>query len=171
MIFRLFAVAVLLASVAAAQDYRATITGQVTDRTGGAIPNARVRAIQRGTNEATSALTDQDGFFALLYLQPGNFRVEIEAAGFSTQKHENVTLLVAQKLDFPVKLEVGKVGTEITVVAEAAALQTADASGGVNFDALQTSEYALNGRQVYMLMDLVPGVLFTQEQFGSSGYS
>ena len=44
-------------------------------------------------------------------------------------------------------------------------------SGGLNFDCIQTSEYPLNGRQVYMLMDLTAGVLFTQEEFGSSGYS
>ncbi len=160
-----------LASLAGAQDYRATITGQVTDRSGAAIPNAKVRAIQRDTNEVTSTATNQEGFYALSYLQPGEFTVEVEATGFSMQRRENVRLLVAQKLELPVKMDVGKVGTEITVVANATSLQTADASGGVNFDALQTSEYALNGRQVYMLMDLVPGVLFTQEQFGSSGYS
>ena len=34
-----------------------------------------------------------------------------------------------------------------------------------------TSEYALNGRQLYMMMDLSPGVLFTQEEFGATGYS
>ena len=44
-------------------------------------------------------------------------------------------------------------------------------SGGLNFDSLQASEYALNGRQVYMLMDLTPGVLFTQEASGQSGFS
>src|SRR5205814_7996939 len=61
---------------------------------------------------------------------------------------------------------------EITVTAEASELiQTADASGGMNFNALMTSEYALNGRQVYMMMDLTPGVLFTQEEFGATGYS
>jgi hypothetical protein len=163
--------ALLLIRAASAQDYRATISGQVTDQHGAAIPNAKVRAVQRATNEVTTATTNQEGYYALLYLQPGVFAVEAESTGFATQRHENVTLLVAQKLDLPIRMDIGKVGTEITVVAEAATLNTADASGGVNFDALQTSEYALNGRQVYMLMDLTPGVLFTQEQFGSSGYS
>src|SRR5258708_4015398 len=79
--------------------------------------------------------------------------------------------MVAEKLDLPLSLEVGKISEQITVRASAEILQTADASGGLNFDTLQTSQYALNGRQVYMLMDLTPGVLFTQEQFGSSGYS
>jgi hypothetical protein len=164
-------ISAFLVCAAMAQDYRAGITGQVVDQHGASVPNAKVRAVQRATNEVTSATTNQEGYYSLNYLQPGVFDLEVEATGFSSQRHANLTLLVAQKLDFPIKLEVGKVGTEITVVAESVSLQTADASGGLNFDALQTSEYALNGRQVYMLMDLTPGVLFTQEQFGSSGYS
>lgn len=164
-------VVLLMVYIAGAQDFRATISGVVTDRSGAAVPNARVRATHRATNETASAVTDRDGFFTLPYLQPSTYTVEVEAAGFSTARRENVTLMVAQKLDLPITLELGRVNEQITVVAESVSLQTSDASGGLNFDALQTSEYALNGRQVYMLMDLTPGVLFTQEQFGSSGYS
>jgi len=41
----------------------------------------------------------------------------------------------------------------------------------MNFDSRTNSEFALNGRQVYMLTDLAPGVLFTREEFGSTGFS
>jgi hypothetical protein len=154
-----------------AQDFRATISGQVTDNSGAAVPDAKVRAIQRSTNEVTSAVTNRDGFYTLPYLQPSTYTIEVEAAGFSLQRRANVSLMVAEKLDLPIQLEVGKLNQAVTVVENAAEIQTADASGGMNFDSLMTSEYPLNGRQVYMLMDLTPGVLFTQEQFGSSGYS
>ncbi|HEV3198215.1 MAG TPA: carboxypeptidase-like regulatory domain-containing protein, partial [Bryobacteraceae bacterium] len=156
---------------ASSQDFRATISGQVTDRLGAAIPNAKVRAIQRSTNETFSAVTNQDGFYTLPYLPPSTYTVEVQADGFSMQRRANVSLMVAEKLDLPILLELGKVTETITVTANAGDVQTADASGGTNFDALQTSEYPLNGRQVYMLMDLSVGVLFTQEEFGSSGFS
>ena len=107
----------------------------------------------------------------LPYLQPSDYDVEVTANGFHKMKKENVTLLVAQKLDLDFKLEVGQMNQEITVQAEVEVLQTADASGGMNFDSTMTSEYALNGRQLYMMMDLSPGVLFTQEEFGATGYS
>ena len=55
--------------------------------------------------------------------------------------------------------------------ADVAEVQSADASGGLNFDSLQASQFPMNGRQVYMLMDLTPGVQFTQEAFGATGYS
>lgn len=166
-----FYVCLLWVCCLAAQDFRATISGVVSDGSGAAVPNARVRAVHHGTGETATAVTDHDGFFTLPYLQPSTYSLEVEAAGFRTARRENVSLMVAQKMDLPVTLELGQVSESVTVVSESVGLQTADASGGMNFDALQTSEYALNGRQVYMLMDLTPGVLFTQEQFGSSGYS
>lgn len=168
-LFRAFLL--LTSCLCLAQDFRATISGQVTDETGAAIPRAKVRAIQRSTNQVTEVLANHEGFFAMPYLQPSTYDIDIEAPGFNKLRQENVALMVAEKLDLPVRLKVGKVTDEITVSAAAEPLQTGDASGGVNFDSLQTSEYPLNGRQVYMLMDLTPGVLFTQEQFGSSGYS
>src|SRR5947209_6326312 len=169
---RLWHTVVLLAAFSCtAQDFRATISGQITDESGAAIPGAKVRAVQKSTNQVSEATTNDEGFYAIPYLQPSTYDLEIEATGFSKLRQPNVTLMVAEKLDLPIRLMLGKMTEEITVEALAETLQTGDASGGMNYDSLQTSEYPLNGRQVYMLMDLTPGVLFTQEQFGSSGYS
>ena len=153
------------------QDFRATITGQVTDPSGSAIAGAKVRAVQRSTNQATEAVTNQDGYYTLTYLQPSTFDVEVTATGFQKLLEQNITLLVAEKRDLPLHLKVGDVLTEVRVSADVVEVQSADASGGVNFDSLQASQFPMNGRQVYMLMDLTPGVQFTQEAFGATGYS
>jgi hypothetical protein len=168
---RRWVITLVLPLILAGQDFRATISGQVTDASGSAIPGAKVKATQRSTDEVFHAVTNQDGYYTLPYLQPSTYDVEAEATGFTTLRRADVTLMVAEKLDLPIRMELGKVSETITVVAEVADLKTADASGGLNFDSLMTSEYPLNGGQVYMLMDLTPGVLFTQEQFGASGYS
>ncbi len=167
----LVSTALVCAGVLSAQDFRATISGQVSDPSGAAVIGAVVRATQRSTNQVRVVTTNNEGFFTLPYLQPSTFDIEITATGFNKLRRENITLLVAEKLDLPLILEVGSVSDTVTVMAEASPLQTGDASGGLNFDSTQTSELPLNGRQVYMLMDLAPGVLFTQEQFGSSGFS
>lgn len=163
--------ALLGAPLLFAQDFRATITGNVTDPTGAGVPDAQIRAIQRGTNQTIEVRSEKDGYYTLPYLQPGTYDIEVTAAGFNKLRRENVTLLVAQKLDLPLKLELGKVSEQVTVTAEVETVQTADASGGMNFDSLMTSEYPISGRQVYMLMELAPGVLFTQEEFGTTGHS
>jgi Carboxypeptidase regulatory-like domain len=162
---------VLLAMSLYGQDFRATITGYVTDGSGSALAGAQVRAIQSDTGQATEATTNREGFYTLPYLAPSRYEVEVTAKGFKKFRRESVTLLVAQRLDLDFKLEVGGINSEITVTEEVEALQTADASGGLNFDSTMVSEYPLNGRQIYMLLDNTPGVLFTQEQFGSSGFS
>lgn len=161
----------MLWALLAAQDFRATITGQVVDASGAAIPAARVRAVQRSTNQSVEAITTREGYYTLPYLQPSTYDIEVSAAGFNKLREQNVTLMVAEKRDLTLKLELGKMTTEVTVTASLETIQSSDASGGLNFDSIQTSEYPLNGRQVYMLMDLTPGVLFTQEQFGASGFS
>jgi hypothetical protein len=161
----------LFAVAALAQDDRGTISGQVTDASGAAIPEAKVRAIQKSTNQATEVVANKEGFYTLPYLPPSTYDVEVSAKGFKTMRVADLQLLTADKRELPIKLEVGGASAEVTVVAEAETLRTSDASGGLNFDSTMTSEFALNGRQVYMLMDLTPGVLFTQEDFGSTGYS
>ena len=92
------------------------------------MPGAKVLATERSTNEAFHAVTNQDGYYTLPYLQPSTYDLEVEATGFTSQRRTNVTLMVAEKLDLPIQLELGKVSETITVVAESASLQTADAS-------------------------------------------
>src|SRR5438067_1238704 len=76
-----------------AQEFRGTISGQVMDASGAAIVGATVRAVQRSTNQATGAITNQDGYYVLPYLQPSGYDVEVSANGFHKMKKENVTLL------------------------------------------------------------------------------
>src|ERR1700736_2407250 len=127
------------------QDFRATITGEITDKTGAAIAGARIRAIQRSTNQAIEAVSNQDGRYTLPYLQPSTFDIEVTREGFITLRRTNITLLVAEKLDLPMVLELGAVTQQVTVSASVETVQSAEASGGLNFDSLQTSEYPLNG--------------------------
>src|ERR1051325_5883122 len=89
----------------AAQDFRATITGQVTDQSGAAIVGAKVRAVQRDTNEAKEATTNQDGYYSLPYLQPSTYDIDVTANGFHKTRRESVKLLVAEKAQVSFKLE------------------------------------------------------------------
>ena len=154
-----------------AQDFRATITGTVTDASGAVVPNASVKAVNTATNETKEVHTDAQGIYTIPYVEPGNYNIEFSAAGFQALRREAITLLVAQKLNLSVALTVGQSTTEVTVTGQQEVLDTADASRGVVFDPLKTQEYPLNGRQSYMLMMLTPGVLFTTFTFGPNGNS
>jgi hypothetical protein len=154
-----------------AQDFRATVTGQVTDPTGSAIPNASVKVTNVSTNEVKEAKTNASGNYTVPYLDPGNYTVEISAPNFRGEKRTHVALRVAQTLNLSATLQIGNVSQEVTVTAQPNQVDTADANRGLAFDPVKTQQYPLNGRQEYQLMALTPGVLFTQTQFGASGFS
>ncbi len=164
---------VLLALCAAAfaQDFRATLTGSVTDPSGAAIPGATVKATNIGNNSAKEVKTTVDGVYTIPYLDPGTYNVEILATGFQALKREGIVLQVAQKMNLPVQLSVGQSTSEITVRGQQEVIDTGDASRGLVFDSVKVAEFPLNGRQTYMLMALTPGVIFGQETFGASGFS
>ncbi len=154
-----------------AQDFRATISGLVTDPNGQAVANAIVRAIRVDTNETKEVKTTSEGRYSIPYLNPAIYTIEVTANGFQTLRRQEITLRVADKLDLPLQLTVGQVSETVTVSGQQETLEAGSADRGLVFDPIKTQELPLNGRQTYMLLALTPGVVFTQETFGPNGFS
>lgn len=154
-----------------AQEFRATLTGIVTDPSGAAIPAATVKAINKATNAVSETQSTGSGVYTIPLLEPGVYNIEATSTGFQTLKRNDITLAVGQRLNLPLSLTVGQTSTEITVTGQQDVIDTGDANKGLVFDPEKTQSYPLNGRQTYMLLSLTPGVIFTQEQFGASGFS
>ncbi len=154
-----------------AQEFRATILGQVLDATGSAIPRATVKATKIDTNVSKETLTNSEGIYTIPGLDPGRYDVTVTANGFQSVRREQIVLQVAEKLNLGIKMEVGQMTQQVTVVGEQELIQTASASRGLVFDPIKVQELPLNGRQSYMLMRFSPGVTFNQRTFGSSGFS
>src|SRR5580693_246681 len=72
------------ASAAWAQDVTATITGTVTDPSGGAVVGANVTAksVERGVTY--TAVTNEAGLYRILQLPVGNYELRLEKPGFQT---------------------------------------------------------------------------------------
>src|SRR5437764_2988400 len=124
----------VFSALGSAQDYRGTILGQVTDPSGAAIPNATVKATRIDTNSITEVKTSANGLYTIPFLNPGEYNVEVSAPGFNMSKREKITVLTADKLNLPFKLEVGQMSQEVTVTGQQENLETATASRGLNFD-------------------------------------
>ncbi len=161
----------IVAAFAFAQDFRATLSGVVTDPSGAAIPGATVKATNTSTNAVKEAQTTAVGNYTIPYLDPGVYNVEVSAAGFQTIIREKIVLRVADKVNLPLEMKIGQTTETLVVTAEQDVIETASADRGLVFDPIKTQQLPLNGRQTYMLMSLTPGVLFTQEAFGPSGFS
>jgi len=72
------------------------------------------KAIRIDTNETTEVKANHDGIFTIPFLNPVNITSTVSAPGFATLKREDITLRTADKLNLPLKLQVGQMTQEVT---------------------------------------------------------
>src|SRR5271170_2892118 len=120
---RIIAPALLLLSAALALpveilaqgETTSAIVGQVTDRTGAAIPGATVAVTNRATALQRSAKTDNEGRFNFPQLQPGTYSVRAEAAGFDPRHNDNVVSGLGEKQTVDFTLQVARSNQTVEV--------------------------------------------------------
>ncbi|MDE0106994.1 MAG: carboxypeptidase-like regulatory domain-containing protein, partial [Bryobacterales bacterium] len=155
------AIAVLLlawAPVAAPQTITATLQGTVADPTEAVIPGALVTVVNTATNAQFVTESNAAGRFVAPSLQPGPYRVVVEAEGFKRVERIGLVLAVEQTAQIQVVLEVGAVTEVVEVSAEAPLLESTTSSMGQVIDNQKIINLPLNSRNPYRLALLVPGV-------------
>ncbi|MBK7394194.1 MAG: carboxypeptidase regulatory-like domain-containing protein [Chloracidobacterium sp.] len=112
-----FTFALVIFSVAAmAQDLDdVTISGKVTDSAGLPVVGATVTATMTETGESRSIVTDGDGFYRLVKLKPGTYKLKVANGGFGTQETPGIPTISAQNLQKDFKLSPADVKAETTV--------------------------------------------------------
>jgi len=148
----------LLSALCFGQEFRATITGRVSDTSGAPVPNATVAIKNMATNEAHSAVSDHQGIYTIPLLRPGTYVLTVEMTGFKKFTREDLILNVGQTAAVNVTLEVGALTEQITVSGEAPLLDTQKADGGTVIGNKGIEELPLNARNPIMLSRLVSGV-------------
>lgn len=108
----------------AAQLYRGTITGVVTDPTGAAIVSAKVQAVHERTNMTLQTETSMTGNYTLPGLELGRYRVTVEARGFRRAVHENVEVNAGSTVRIDVTMQLGTLTEAVEVSAQGAPIQT-----------------------------------------------
>jgi hypothetical protein len=146
------------APFAAAQSFTASIVGTVRDASGALVPEAAVVAINTGTNGRTEARSNQQGNYTLLSLPPGQYMLEVQAAGFKKFVRSGIVLQVQQQALIDLALEVGAVSESISVIADAPLLEATTSTFGKVVENRRIMDLPLNTRNVYSLIFLTPGV-------------
>jgi hypothetical protein len=114
--FLITAVVWLLPSVVFAQ---ATLTGTVRDSSGAVLPGVTVEASSPAlTEKVRTVVTDSNGVYRIIELNPGTYTVSYSLAGFSTVRREGVQLAGTQVITIPIDLKVGALQETITVTGE-----------------------------------------------------
>jgi hypothetical protein len=149
--------AVLVAAVPALAQSTATLRGTVTDAQGAALPGAQITVRNQATGEERTAVSDRDGDYRIPALPPGRYQLEAKLDKFQTQVVKDLRLEVAQVAVQNVKLAVGNMSEELSVVGESPAIESTTTSVGQVIDQRTVQEIPLNGRHFVDLGLLIPG--------------
>ncbi len=133
------------------------ISGTVSDPSQAVIPNAKVTAVQKGTDLTRSTTTSVAGTYSLTNLPVGAYTVSAEATSFKSAASE-VTLDVNQVREVNFTLALTGTTTEVEVNAAPPLLNTTTASLGGLVSGQQVGTLPLNGRDITNLVLLQPGV-------------
>jgi hypothetical protein len=152
-----------LASGAVAQEFRATVKGQVVDTSGAALPGATVTVRNQETGEVGTAVTNGEGNYTLPFLRPGRYSVTVEMSGFQKFTQADMRLEVSQVAVINAKLGVGGLTESVNVSAEAPLLETSNANRGTVIDQARIAELPLQSRSPMALATLVAGVNYNAQ--------
>jgi hypothetical protein len=155
---------VLLALAAAvcglAQETRGTILGSITDPTGAILTNAEITVTNIAMGTKTVLNTNQNGLYQATLLLPGNYRIEVTAAGFKKAIRET-QVQVGDRLEIKFAMELGTSEQSVTITADAPLMNTESASVGTVVDAKRIADLPLTYGNPFSLIGLAGGVAFT----------
>ena len=147
-----------------AQVAGGTISGTVTDSSGGVLPNANVTITNVATGVDRSTSTNADGLYTAPNLLPGSYEVKFAAPGFKSERRTGIALTVGATLTLDVMMQVGTATEKVEVTGEAPAVQLTTSDINAVVDANTVRELPLNGRSWTDLATLQPGVNAIQTQ-------
>lgn len=141
------------------QTGTSTVTGTVADTQGNAVPGASVTLISEQNNRR-STVSNDSGIYTFATVQPGNYKIEVEAKGFKKASVNTFQALVDKPNEINVALEIGQVTETVNIDATGIEniVNTQDASLGNNFVSKQIEQLPLNARNVANLLSLQAAV-------------
>ena len=150
--------AIIPIQLAYSQAARGSIGGEVRDPSGAVIADGRIRLVEIRTNQEYAAKTDKSGFYTIVNLLPGSYRLIVEAEGFKRFTQEGIRLTTGEKMRADANLAVGSPSETFTVTSDVPLLRSETGSLGQLVDNRKITDLPLNGRSFISLVGLSSGV-------------
>ena len=154
----LLALLCLLPRLAAAQAIYGTVTGQVADDSGAAVPGASVSLVNEATGLRLEGVSDETGAYTIRNVTAGPYTLRASLQGFKEFVQTGIPVTPGGIVRVNASLEVGALTESVTVTTEAALLKTDKADVSVDLRPEEVVNLPLNQYRNYQaLMNLVPG--------------
>jgi len=148
------AIGLVVCANAFAQE--ATITGTITDATGGVLPGVTVTAVNEDSGNTFVGVSDAAGVFRLP-VRIGSYRIAAELAGFTTATRAGIEMQINQRTVLNLQLAPSSVQETVQVTGEAPLLDLTSSTVSGNIDQRQVKDLPVNGRNWLDLTLLAPG--------------
>lgn len=145
-----------------AQNTGGSISGQVLDATGSAIPNVTVTIRSTSAEFTRTDQTNQDGDFVFLNVQQGTYELQATTPGFKQFTQRSIVIRQYEQLRIPVAMELGEVGEKVEVTAAISSLnvETPEVKGTISRTEIEALPIQVAGaqRSAATFVTLLPGV-------------
>ena len=165
----LWAFSLTLAVEALAQT--AQITGRITDSSGAVLPGTSILIRGVATGSERKVTSNEDGYFTLPLLQPGEYALTVEHQGFKPILRKGIVVEVDQRAELNFTMEVGAMVEQIQVSASVQQLNTVEGSQGQVIENRRIVELPLNGRNYNELALLSAGAVQPHPDARFGGFS
>lgn len=147
-----------------------SVSGEIRDEKQAVIPNATVTLRNVKTNESRTVQTDGEGRYRFTNMPVGDYELTVDAQSFGKHVQSGITLALNQDAVVNVSMKPGGLQGTVTVVENAALLNTSTAEVGTRFDERRLSELPLStNRNVYTVALSAAGV--SQLNSGQSAFA
>lgn len=156
--------AVIACILAAAAPLRAqsgdgSLRGVVKDPQGLVLPGVTVTASAPSLIKPAVAVTDNTGYYRIINLPPGEYRLTAELPGFAKYEQAGIQLRAGANYTIDIQLQLGTLSEVVTVTGQAAMLETTQASNILNVSGEFQREMPLQARRNWSdFLELTPGV-------------
>src|SRR4030095_7729666 len=147
----------LIATPAFAQFDRGSISGTITDSSGGVVPGVTV-TVTNAQQQQRTTVTDGSGFYTFPNLLSGRYAISAELQGFKKVVRENLILDATGALTIDFALETGALTEQVTVTAESPALQS-DVALRKTVESKALAQLSFQGRNPLGVAGLKAGVV------------
>jgi len=155
-----------------AQNASGTLTGTVADPSGAVVPGATVIMKNELSGDERRTIANNDGFFSINAVQPGDYTVIIKAQGFEQYESKGVHFDVGDKRNLPnIALKVGASTDTVTVSANAEVLTVDSGEKSTTISQKQLQDIAIVGQNAAEFIKILPGFAMTAMGTNANGAS
>ncbi len=164
-----YVLAVILPSAVFPQSITTgSVTGMVTDQTGGAVPNATVTLTGSATNVSQITHTGAQGDYRFAFVAPGSYRVEVTDSGFRPKVIDDASVVAGQPTSANFQLALASAQQTVDVAEAISTLQTQNADTTTTFNAQMVQNLPNPGGDLTYVAQTAPGVVMnTQAGYGN----